>query len=67
MCFLPPFDVRAHRSGLMFSGRIADMYPRKILYLVGLSVFVLFSILSAVVKVGRWFIEAILGHGAGEC
>jgi len=38
-------------SGLLFAGRLADLFGRKWLYLGGLSTFCIFSIISAVIKV----------------
>lgn len=40
-------------SGLLFAGRMSDLFGRKMLYLGGLATFSLFSILSAVVKVSQ--------------
>ncbi|ORY22692.1 major facilitator superfamily-domain-containing protein [Naematelia encephala] len=41
----------AYGCGLLFAGRIADLYNRKIVYLTGLSLFFIFNILSAVIRV----------------
>jgi MFS family permease len=38
---------------MLFMGRIADLYGRKLLYLLGLSIFVVFTIVSGAVRVGR--------------
>lgn len=38
-------------SSLLFCGRLADIYGRKLCYLSGLTIFFIFNILSAVIKV----------------
>lgn len=48
---MPMLMPCASRSGLLFCGRVADLYGRKFCYLGGLVVFFIFNILSAVVKV----------------
>jgi MFS family permease len=41
----------AYACGLLFSGRIADVYGRKMCFLIGMGVFVVFSIISGVMRV----------------
>lgn len=55
----------AYGCGLLFSGRLADIFGRKFLYLGGLSVFCIFSILSAVIKlrVALCVVRALAGLG----
>lgn len=43
--------VLLNGSGLLFAGRLADLFGRKWLYLGGLTTFCIFSIISAVIKV----------------
>jgi len=52
-------------SGLLFAGRLADLFGRKWLYLGGLSTFCVFSIISAVIKnrIGLCVLRAICGLG----
>lgn len=52
--------------GLLFAGRLADVFGRKRLYLVGMGVFIVFSIISAVVRnlIGICILRAISGLGA---
>jgi MFS family permease len=52
---MPKLTACVSRSGLLFCGRVADLYGRKFCYLGGLVVFLIFNILSAVVKVGSRF------------
>jgi MFS family permease len=46
----------AYACGLLFSGRIADVYGRKLCFLIGMGVFVVFSIISGVMRVSpsKW-------------
>ena len=44
-------DTDALCSSLLFCGRLADIYGRKLCYLSGLTIFFVFNILSAVIKV----------------
>jgi hypothetical protein len=44
-------DLQLNGSGLLFAGRFADLFGRKYLYLGGLSIYCVFSIVSAIVKV----------------
>ncbi|RSH80151.1 hypothetical protein EHS25_007256 [Saitozyma podzolica] len=55
----------AYGCGLLFCGRVADLYGRKFCYLGGLVVFLIFNILSAVVKpqVGLFVMRAFAGLG----
>ena len=52
-----PFACRCaeslYPSGLLFAGRLADMYGRKLLFLLGLAIFGLFSLASGFVRVSR--------------
>jgi len=36
---------------MLFAGRLADLYGRRLLFFIGLTIFLIFSIVSAVVKV----------------
>jgi MFS family permease len=47
-------------SGMLISGRMADLFGRKLLYMLGLSIFVVFSIISGVLRVSRTFEEQSL-------
>jgi hypothetical protein len=38
---------------LLVAGRVADIYSRKIIYLVGLAIICVFNVLSGVVHVGH--------------
>lgn len=38
-------------SGLLFAGRLADIYGRKLLFITGLVIALIFSILSALIRV----------------
>lgn len=40
---------------MLISGRMADLFGRKLLYMLGLSIFVVFSIISGVLRVSRTF------------
>ena len=44
----------AYACGLLFSGRIADVYGRKLCFLIGMGVFVVFSIISGVMRVSSY-------------
>ena len=47
-------------SGLLVSGRLADLYGRKYLFLLGLSIVCIFSAISGVLRVSRGFVAAKL-------
>ncbi|CAD6589695.1 MAG: hypothetical protein TREMPRED_005476 [Tremellales sp. Tagirdzhanova-0007] len=51
--------------GLLFAGRLADLYGRKTLFLIGLTIFFTFSILSAVIhlRVPLCVVRALAGLG----
>jgi MFS family permease len=57
LCSTQPCGSFASRSltnsGLLFAGRLADLFGRKWLYLGGLSTFCVFSIISAVIKASQ--------------
>jgi MFS family permease len=42
----------AYACGLLFSGRIADVYGRKLCFLTGMAIFVIFNVISGVMRVG---------------
>jgi len=50
----------AYACGLLFSGRIADVYGRKLCYLIGMGIFVLFNIISGVMRVSSTDVQRIL-------
>lgn len=50
-------------SGLLFAGRMSDLFGRKMLYLGGLATFCVFSILSAVVKASPQPTRCEFSHG----
>lgn len=41
----------AYGCGLLFSGRIADVYGRKLCFLLGSAIFVIFNVVSGAVQV----------------
>lgn len=47
--------AKSSSSGMLISGRMADLFGRKLLYMLGLSIFVVFSIISGVLRVSRTF------------
>jgi MFS family permease len=49
----------AYACGLLFSGRIADVYGRKLCFLIGMGVFVVFSIISGVMRVSPSLLERL--------